>query len=223
MGGPERKVALYDQFARVGKALSNGMRLQLLDLIAQGERTVDSLARTAGLGLTTTSAHLQVLKRAGLVHTRRDGTRVYYSLAGDDVAMLYASIRDVAQQHIADTEHARLAYLGDETEAVSRDELMNRVREGTVIVLDVRPREEYKAGHIPGAISIPLEELSEHLSGLPSDREIVSYCRGSYCVLAHDAVRLLRGEGRVAARLADGMLEWRLSGQPVSTDARITA
>jgi rhodanese-related sulfurtransferase/DNA-binding MarR family transcriptional regulator len=219
MGDATRKADLYDQFARVGKALASGSRLQLLDLIAQGERTVDSLARACELGLTTASAHLQTLKRAGLVSTRRDGTRIYYRLAGDDVAVLYAALRGVAQEHIADTERARVAYLGTDTEAVQWDELMRRVQDGTAIVLDVRPREEYVAGHIPGAISIPLEDLADRFTALPSDREVVAYCRGRYCVLAHEAVRLLRSRGRAASRLADGMLEWRLEGRPVTTEA----
>ncbi|HEX6472836.1 MAG TPA: metalloregulator ArsR/SmtB family transcription factor [Streptosporangiaceae bacterium] len=213
------KGELYDQFARVGKALASGVRLQLLDLIAQGERTVDSLSRACELGLTTTSAHLQILKREGLVSTRRQGTRVYYSLAGDDIAVLYAMVRDVAHKYIADTEQARVAYIGTDTEPVARDELMRRVQEGSVIVLDVRPREEYLAGHIPGALSIPVDVLPDHLSSLPADREIVAYCRGSYCVLAHEAVRLLHRHGRVARPLAEGMLEWRLSGMPVATEA----
>lgn len=216
MGDPGRKTELFETFARVGKALSSGKRLELLDLIAQGERTVDSLARTAGLGLTSASAHLQALKRTGLVSIRREGTRVYYRLAGDDVAKLYALLRDVAQIHIADTEHARVAFLGADTEAVAREELLNRVQDGTVVVLDVRPQEEYAAGHISGAMSIPLEELEARLTELPDDLEVVAYCRGAYCVFAHDAVRLLTAAGRRAVRLDEGMLEWRLTDLPVA-------
>ncbi|MEU3250155.1 metalloregulator ArsR/SmtB family transcription factor [Streptomyces sp. NPDC006997] len=210
---------LYEQFARVGKALGSGKRLELLDLIAQGERTVDALARAAGLGLTTASAHLQTLKRAGVVTTRREGTRVYYRLAGDDVAALYVLLRGVAQRHLAETERARAAYLGAGTEAVGRDELLARAEEGSVVVLDVRSHEEYAAGHIPGALSVPLAELDERLAALPPDREVVAYCRGGYCVLAYDAVRLLRSHGRRARRLADGMLEWRVAGLPVAVGA----
>ncbi|MGH3311168.1 MAG: ArsR/SmtB family transcription factor [Streptomyces sp.] len=203
----------------MGKAFGSGKRLELLDLLAQGERTVESLARTAGLGLTTASAHLQSLKRAGIVATRREGTRVYYRISGEDVANLFRSICRVAETHIAEAERVRIAYLGTDAEPIDRDELMTRVKEGSVIVLDVRVPEEYMAGHIPGALNIPLESLAERLAALPSDREIVAYCRGSYCVLAHDAVRLLRQHGRTARRMADGMLEWRLDGMPVTTEA----
>ncbi|MDQ1024765.1 rhodanese-related sulfurtransferase/predicted transcriptional regulator [Streptomyces umbrinus] len=219
MGDSGLKAELYEQFARVGKAFGSGKRLELLDLIAQGERTVDSLAKAAELGLTTASAHLQALKRAGVVTTRREGTRVYYRLSGEDVAALYVLIRNVAQTHIADTERARAVYLGEATEAIGREELLARAKEGSVIVLDVRSHEEYVAGHIPGAFSVPLEELDDRLTALPSDREIVAYCRGSYCVLAHDAVRLLNSRGRKARRLVDGMLEWRVDGLPITSES----
>jgi rhodanese-related sulfurtransferase len=217
MGDRDAKNALFDQFARVGKALGSGKRLELLDLLAQGERTVDSLARAAELGVTTASAHLQTLKQANLVATRRDGTKIYYRIAGGDVAALYALMRSVASEHLPDVEAARTAYLGAGTEEVTREELLDRVRAGHATVIDVRPVEEYAAGHIPGAVSIPLEELPERLAELPADQEIVAYCRGAYCVLAHDAVRLLTAQGRAARRLADGMLEWRLSDLPVAT------
>ncbi|ORT57075.1 metalloregulator ArsR/SmtB family transcription factor [Streptomyces sp. CB03238] len=220
MGDPARKAALYDAFARTGKALSSGKRLELLDLLAQGERTVDALARAAGLNLTTASAHLQTLKQAGLVATRRDGVRIHYRLAGDDVAALYALLRQVARTHQAGVEPARTAYLGaDDAEEVDREELLARARAGGVVVLDVRPVEEYAAGHIPGAISIPVGELAGRIEELPSDVEVVAYCRGAYCVLAHDAVRLLNAHGRKAVRLTDGMLEWRLADLPVDSGA----
>jgi rhodanese-related sulfurtransferase/DNA-binding MarR family transcriptional regulator len=220
MGDPARKAALYDAFAQTGKALSSGKRLELLDLLAQGERTVDALARAAGLNLTTASAHLQTLKQAGLVATRRDGVRIHYRLAGDDVAALYALLRQVAQTHQAAVEPARAAYLGaDDAEAVDRDALVARAREGGIVVLDVRPAEEYAAGHIPGAISIPVDELADRIAELPADAEVVAYCRGAYCVLAHDAVRLLGARGRKAVRLTDGMLEWRLADLPVDSGA----
>ncbi|QYX76170.1 metalloregulator ArsR/SmtB family transcription factor [Streptomyces akebiae] len=216
MGDPQRKAALYEAFARTGKALSSGKRLELLDLLAQGERTVDALAKAAGLNLTTASAHLQTLKQAGLVATRRDGVRIHYRLAGDDVAALYALLRQVAQTHQADVEPARTAYLGtDDAEEVDREELLARARVGGIVVLDVRPAEEYAAGHIPGAISIPVDELAERVAELPDDAEVVAYCRGAYCVLAYDAVRLLHARGRKAVRLTDGMLEWRLAELPV--------
>ncbi|QHE73891.1 Transcriptional regulator, ArsR family (plasmid) [Rhodococcus sp. WAY2] len=168
--------------------------------------------------MTTASAHLQTLKQANLVATRREGTKVFYRLAGADVAQLFALVRTVANEHLPDVEAARTAYLGPaDAEHVSKDQLLERARSGKVTVLDVRPREEYQAGHIPGAVSIPLDELADHLADLPADQEIVAYCRGAYCVLAHDAVRLLTDHGREAARLADGMLEWRLADLPVAT------
>jgi rhodanese-related sulfurtransferase/DNA-binding transcriptional ArsR family regulator len=216
MGDRAAKYALFDQFARVGKALASGKRLELLDLLAQGERTVEALARAAGLGLTTASAHLQTLKQANLVATRRAGTRIYYRLTGADVAALLALVRTVANAHLPDVEAARIAYLGSDTDQVTREELLRRANTG-ITVLDVRPREEYAAGHIPGAVSVPLEELAGRLAELPADQEIVAYCRGAYCVLAHDAVRLLTNAGRRARRLADGMLEWRLADLPIAT------
>ncbi|QSE87760.1 metalloregulator ArsR/SmtB family transcription factor (plasmid) [Rhodococcus pseudokoreensis] len=219
MGDRIAKTELFDQFARVGKALGSGKRLELLDLLAQGERTVDALARACELGLTTASAHLQTLKQANLVATRREGTKVFYRLAGADVARLFAMVRTVASEHLPDVEAARAAYLGPDTDQVSRGELLERARSGKVTVLDVRPREEYAAGHIPGAISIPIDELAGRLADLPADEEIVAYCRGSYCVFAHEAVRLLTDHGRPAVRLADGMLEWRLADLPVDSHA----
>jgi rhodanese-related sulfurtransferase/DNA-binding transcriptional ArsR family regulator len=217
VGDRDDKTALFQQFARVGKALASGKRLELLDLLAQGERDVASLAAAAGLGLTTASAHLQTLRQANLVATRRAGTHVLYRLAGPEVAELYARVRDVAQALLPDVEAARVAYLGaGGGEPVTRDELQRLVSERTVTVLDVRPAEEYAAGHIPGAVSIPVDELADRLSELPQG-QVVAYCRGAYCVLAHDAVRLLHSQGRQAARLADGMLEWRLADLPVAT------
>ncbi|MCR3750469.1 ArsR/SmtB family transcription factor [Lentzea californiensis] len=216
MGDRDAKNALFDQFARVGKALASGKRLELLDLIAQGERTVDALAKSSGLGLTTASAHLQTLKQANLVITRREGTKIFYRLAGDDVAALFALLRTVADDRLPDVRTAREAYLGDDTDAVSREELLERVRSGRATVIDVRPAEEYAAGHIPGAVSVPLDELADRLAEFPADQEVVAYCRGAYCVLSHDAVRLLTAQGRTARRLADGMLEWRLAELPVA-------
>lgn len=217
MGDPARKAALLEALAITGKALSNGKRLELLDLLAQGERTVDALAKAAGLGLTTTSAHLQTLKQAGLVTTRRDGVRIHYRLAGDDVAQLFALLRNVAEAHQAGFPAARDAYLGEDgAEEVTQEELRIRMRAGNVVALDVRPAEEYMAGHIPGAVSIPVEELAERITELPEETEVVVYCRGAYCVLAYDAVRLLADQGRRALRLNDGMLEWRLADLPVA-------
>jgi len=215
------KTELFEQYARVGKALSAPKRLELLDLLAQGERTVDGLSRAAGAGVSTTSMHLQTLRQAGLVQSRREGTSVHYRLAGDDVAGLYAGLRDVAIAHLADADRARVAYLGGddagEAEDVPREELLRRARSGEVVVLDVRPRHEYASGHIPGAVSVPVEELEQRLAELPADVRVVAYCRGAYCVLAHDAVRLLTRHGRAARRLPEGMLEWRLAGMPIQS------
>ncbi|TQJ36978.1 ArsR/SmtB family transcription factor [Streptomyces sp. SLBN-115] len=220
MGDPTRKAELFDALAQTGKALSNGKRLELLDLLAQGERSVDALAKAAGLGLTTTSAHLQALKHAGLVTTRRSGVRIHYRLAGEDVAALYALLQQVARTHRAATEQARTAYLGPEnTEQLTREQLLERVRAGTATLVDVRPSAEYAAGHIPGALSVPLDQLEARLAELPDDVEVVAYCRGTNCVLSHDAVRLLTGCGHRALRLADGMLEWRLAALPVEVGA----
>jgi rhodanese-related sulfurtransferase/predicted transcriptional regulator len=216
MGDQVAKNELFDSLARVGKALGSGKRLELLDLLAQGERSVENLAKTAGLGLTTCSAHLQILRQAGLVSTRRDGTKIHYRLAGRDVAALYALLRDVAGSRSAQAAAARDAYLGDDTQAVGRDELRRRLAAGEVIAVDVRPAEEYAAGHIPGAMSIPLDELADRLADLPGDVDVVAYCRGTNCVLAHDAVRLLTAHGHRATRLTDGMLEWRLADLPVA-------
>ena len=219
----EAKTTLYEVFARVGKGLANPKRLELLDLLAQGERTVELLASAAGLGMSTTSTHLQALKEAGLVTSRREGTFVRYRLSGEKVGGLLALLRDVAGEYLADTDRASEAYLGslpgDAARGVERDELLRRARQGEVVVLDVRPTVEYTAGHIPGAVSVPLDELEAQLKDLPDDVEIVAYCRGAYCVLAYDAVRLLSAAGRPARRLHEGMLEWRLAGLPVESSA----
>ena len=208
--------ALYAAFAGVGKALGSPARLELLDLLAQGPRSVEDLATTADLGVSTCSAHLQTLREAGLVQTRRDGRHIFYSLASDDVAGLWDQLRIVAQRHRPHTELARRYYLGpDDTEAIETDELLRRIRTGDVVVLDVRPEPEYAAGHLPGAIHIPLEQLADRLHDLPRNRDIIAYCRGQYCVLAHDAVRLLRTYGITARRASDGILEWRLAGHPI--------
>jgi rhodanese-related sulfurtransferase/DNA-binding transcriptional ArsR family regulator len=213
------KVELYEAFAASGKALASGKRLELLDLLAQSERTVEALTRAAGLILTTTSAHLQTLKQAGFVVARRDGPRMYYRLAGDDVARLLALLRKVAEAHQPAVPVARDAYLGEcaGTE-ITREELVKRAQAGAV-VLDVRPMEEYLAGHIPGAICIPVAELAGRISEVPVDAQIVVYCRGEYCAMAYDAVQMLTDRGRRAIRLSDGMLEWRLGELPVDTAA----
>lgn len=213
MGDRTAKDALYAEFAAVGKALGNPKRLELLDLLAQGPRGVDALADAAGLGISTCSAHLQTLREAGLVDARRDGKRIYYSLVADDVASLWDNLRRVALRHRPHTELARAAYLGPEdTEAVTTEALLRRIRDGAAVVLDVRPAPEFASGHLPGAIHIPVEELAHRLNELPADREVIAYCRGQYCVLAHDAVRLLNQRGYRASRATDGALEWRIAG-----------
>lgn len=213
MGDRAAKDVLYAEFAAVGKALGSPKRLELLDLLAQGPRSVDLLAAAADLGISTCSAHLQSLREAGLVQSRRDGKRIYYSLAADDVAGLWDVLRRVALQHRPHTELARAAYLGPEdTAAITTETLLHRLEQGDVVVIDVRPEPEYAGGHLPGALHVPVEELADRLAELPSDREIVAYCRGRYCVLAHDAVRLLNQRGYRASRAADGALEWRIAG-----------
>ncbi len=214
------KDALFEEFAAVGRALGNAKRLELLDLLAQGPRSVEDLARSAGLGVSTCSAHLQTLRNAGLVAARRDGKRIFYSLAGGDVAEVFDLVRRVARRHRPHTELARRAYLGpDDTAEVDTEDLLAQLEAGDVVLLDVRPEAEYAAAHLPGALHIPLDELVDRLSELPADREVVAYCRGRYCVLAHEAVRVLAAHGRRASRAAEGLLEWRLAGLPVETGA----
>jgi rhodanese-related sulfurtransferase/DNA-binding transcriptional ArsR family regulator len=220
MGDRIAKHALLEEFAAVGKALASPHRLELLDLLAQGPRSVEELARAGGLGLSTCSAHLQRLLAAGLVTTRRDGTRIWYSLAGDDVAALVADLHSVAHRHRPHTELARRNYVGpDDIEHVDLSDLLDKAGAGEIVLLDVRPAREYTAGHLPGAVHIPLDQLAERIEELPSDRDVVAYCRGAYCALAHDAVRLLRAHGIPARRATDGVLEWRAAGVPTLTGA----
>ena len=215
------KTALNEQFARVAQALASPRRIELLDLLAQGERSVEALAAAADMTLALASSHLQVLSAARLVERRRDGARVRYRLSGDDVYLLLAALRDVARARVAEVEQLVVTYLTarDHLEPVSRDELAAKVAAGEAIVLDVRPREEYLAGHVAGARSIPLEELEVHLSELPGDQEVIAYCRGPYCVYAPSAVEVLRRHGHRARRLVEGFPEWRLAGLPVATGA----
>jgi rhodanese-related sulfurtransferase/DNA-binding transcriptional ArsR family regulator len=200
-----------------------GLRLELVELLAQGERTVEALARAAGMGVSTVSAHLQVLKLANLVRTRREGTKVFYRLAGDDVARLYAAMLSVARERSADVSQALEAYLdlpgSGEVGLVTRTELEQMLAAGEVTLLDVRPSEEYLAGHIPGARSAPLDSLGAEVDTLRETPAVVAYCRGSFCVMAHDAVRILGGAGVEARRLEDGMLEWRTAGLPIAAGA----
>ncbi|WP_369817489.1 ArsR/SmtB family transcription factor [Nocardia sp. 852002-51244_SCH5132740] len=212
-----RKAALFDEIARVGKALGNGRRLQILDLLAQGERTVEAIATATGMNLTTASANLQTLKTGGLVAARRDGTRQYYRLAGADVAQLFALVQNVADTHLADVARAAADVLGSPDDAITREELLRRRDSGDITLIDVRPHEEYEAGHIPGAINIPVSELADRLAEIPTGRDIVAYCRGQFCVMAPDAVRIAHNAGHDIKRLDEGMLEWTLAGLPVTT------
>jgi rhodanese-related sulfurtransferase len=217
MGNRAAKNALFDGFAEIAKALANGRRAELVDVLAQGERHVDELAREIGQSVANTSFHLRALASAGLVTTRRQGTRVYYRLASDRVLDLWTAMRDVAAAHHDAIDDLVEAYLGrrDLLDEISRDELSARLDTGDVVVVDVRPAAEYAAGHIAGAVSVPSIRLRRELEHLPADVEVVAYCRGPYCVLADDAVRLLRRRGRTARRLEGGFPEWRTAKLPV--------
>jgi len=208
---------LFAQFARVGKALGNGNRLELIEHIAQGERSVDELAKVSGLTVANTSQHLQQLRQAGLVLCRKAGLKVFYRLSGDDVITLLDALRSVAERHVADVEKLVSTYLSvkDDLEPLPRRELLDRARDGLVTVLDVRPAEEYAAGHIAGAVNVPLSDLKQYLKGINPEQEIVAYCRGPHCLLAFDAVARLRKEGIKARRLEDGFPEWKIAGLPV--------
>ncbi len=222
MSSSNFKHDLFTQFARVGKALSNANRLELLEFLAQGERSVDELAKVSGLTVANTSQHLQQLRQAGLVMTRKEGLKVYYRLSGDDVITLLNALRAVAERHVAEVERLVNTFLTvkDDLEPVPAEELLQRVREGLVTVLDVRPPEEYAAGHVPGAINLPLAELESRLHELDPDQEVVAYCRGPHCVLAFDAVARLRQQGLKARRLEDGYPEWKTAGLPVETETK---
>lgn len=208
---------LFDQFARVGKALSNGNRLELLEFLAQGERSVEELAKVSGLTVGNTSQHLKQLRLAGLISSRKQGLNVHYSLTGDDVIALLDAMRQVAERHITDVQHLVNSYLTvkDDIEPIPREELLQRVEDDLVTVLDVRPSEEYAAGHVPGAVNVPLNELKDYLDKLGTEQEIVAYCRGPHCVLAFEAVAKARERGINARRLQDGFPEWKLAGMPV--------
>jgi rhodanese-related sulfurtransferase/DNA-binding transcriptional ArsR family regulator len=215
--GREATDRLYEQFARAAKAVASPKRIELLELLAQREHTVEALAQATGMGVTNTSSHLQVLRQARVVETRKDGTKVFYRLAGEEVAAFIVALRDLARSQLTEVDEVVRDYFvaRDALEPVSRTELVERAHEGKVVILDVRPREEFAAGHIPGALSVPLGELDVALARLPKRAQIVAYCRGPYCVLAPQAVERLRAKGYKARRLADGMPEWRLAGLPV--------
>lgn len=221
MSDRDAKEALFDGFAEVAKALANGRRAEIVDVLAQGERHVEDLADEIGQSVANTSFHLRVLAGAGLVVTRRERTRIYYRLASDRVGELWAAVREVAAAHVEQLDDLAAAYLGDrdQLEQISRDELARRLVAGDVVVIDVRPAVEYESGHIAGARSIPVDKLARQLRQLPDGVEVVAYCRGPYCVFADDAVRLLRRRGRTARRLEDGFTEWRHAQLPTAIGA----
>ena len=216
MGDRAAKDALFDAFAEVAKALGNGRRAELIDVLVQGERHVDELAVEIGQSVANTSFHLRVLATSGLVTTRRDGTRIYYRIASERVGELWSALRDVAAAHHRELDDLAVAYLGDRSrlDEISRGELVQRLADGDVVVVDVRPASEYTSGHIAGARSIPIDDLARQVRSLPEGVEVVAYCRGPYCVFADDAVRLLRRRGRPARRLEDGFPEWRAGSLP---------
>lgn len=214
------KSSLFEQFAIVAKALGHANRLELLELLAQGERSVEALANVAGLSIANTSRHLQHLRLAGLVVSRKEGLYVFYRVASDDVINLLGSLRKTSERHIGEVTRIVTGYFNerDTLEPVSRDVLRERSENGLVTVLDVRPAEEYEFGHIPGAINIPLEDIEKYIKDLPAGQEVIAYCRGPYCVLAFDAVAKLRENGFDARRLEDGYPEWKAAGLPVERD-----
>ncbi len=211
------KKDLFAQFAQVGKSLGNGNRLELLELLAQGERTVDELAKTSALSVANTSQHLQGLRRSGLVKSRSEGQKVHYRLSDYSIVALLALVRKIAEENIAEIQILISDYLSskDDFEPISRDELLKRVEKGNITVLDVRPEHEYNSGHIPNAINVQLSDLKKELKRLPRKKQIVAYCRGPFCVLAYEAVKQLRSKGYKVRRLEDGFPEWKLDNQPV--------
>lgn len=221
---PDRaaKVELFDQFARVAGALASGRRAEIIDVLANGERTVETLSRQVGLSVANASQHLQVLKEAGLVASTREGTRVRYRLASQAVYQFWVGLRSLTAELTPGIDRLVAAYVGarDELEPVSKEELLTRIRSGKpLVVVDVRPVEEFRSGHVPGARSIPLEELEARLAELPRRREIVAYCRGPYCAFAPEAVRTLRRHGYRARRMSDGLPEWAAAGLHVESTA----
>ena len=214
MAHTAHKQALFEAIAIMGKAFSSSTRLELLDLLAQAPRTVDELAKASGQSSANASQHLQALHAAGMVSREREGTSVRYSLAGDEALALWLAIRNASVAQLGEVERAARNYLGPEVETISRAELTERLGRGDVVLVDVRPREEFEAGHIEGALSVPIDEFAKRLAELPAEHEIVAYCRGPFCAYAHDAVRQLQAAGREAKRLDVGWPEWRLAGLP---------
>jgi rhodanese-related sulfurtransferase/DNA-binding transcriptional ArsR family regulator len=211
------KDAVYEQFARITKALASPVRLEIVDVLAQGERTVDALAREVGQSLANTSQHLRSLHAARLVEARRDGTFAHYRLADPQVIEVWRAVRALGERQLAEIERTVAAYLGDADgfESVTADDLQRRLADGEVVLLDVRPDAEYRAGHLPVARSIPVGELADRLAELPADATVVAYCRGPYCVMSYDALTILRDHGRRGVRLAEGLPDWRAAGRPV--------
>ena len=217
MGHHQKKEALFDGLVEAARALGNGRRAELIDVLAQGERPVDELAAEIHQSIANTSQHLQRLLRAGLVCSRRSGTRIYYSLASPAVERLWRALRETAEAHTEELGDLVRAYVGDRADlkTITRDELRRRLRQGDVVVLDVRPQPEYDAGHIAGALSLPVSDLKSRLREVPQGGEIVAYCRGPYCLYADEAVQMLTDEGRRAARLEEGFPEWKAEGLPI--------
>jgi rhodanese-related sulfurtransferase len=214
MGSRSEKEAIFEAIALMGKAFASPRRLELIDLLAQAPRTVDQLARASEQSTANASQHLQALHAAGIVTRTREGTSVRYALAGDEVLRLWLGLRNASVARLAEVERAARDYLGDEVDVIGRHELAARLRAGDIVLVDVRPPEEFEAGHIAGAQSIPIDEFDERMAELPAGREVVAYCRGPFCAYADDAVRRLRAAGRPARRLEDGWPEWRLAGPP---------
>ena len=214
----EAQDRLNEQFARVAKAVAHPKRVELISLLEQGERGVDDLARAIGMGVTATSSHLQILRRARLLESRREGSRVLYRVAGDQVTRFLGALRDLAAEQLAEVDQVLRDYFGtrDDLEPVGVSELWRRLSNGDIVVLDVRPASEFAEGHIPAARSIPLDELEARLAEIPEEAEVIAYCRGPFCVLAPEAVAVLRGHGRRARRLDSGVPQWRLAGLPVA-------
>lgn len=221
MSTPNVKLQLFEQFARIGMAISSPSRLELLELLSQAERSVDTLASLTGLSVANASQHLQALKRAGLIAARKQGQFVFYRLAGVEVTRLLAALQSVGEVHVAEVERLVRSYLDarDTLEPVDSTELAARARKGMVTVLDVRPPEEFDAGHLPGAVNVPIAELGKRLRDFAKRKEIVAYCRGPYCLMSFDAVDLLRAKGFKARRLDGGLPEWRMAGLPVERAA----
>lgn len=218
MASSEAKQGLFEAIALMGKAFSSPRRLELLDLLAQAPRSVEELAEASGQSIANASQHLQALHAAGMVTRTREGTRVRYSLAGEEALRLWLALREASVARLGEVERAAREYLGEEVETIGREELRARLASGEVVLIDVRPEEEFAAGHIEGARSIPIEELERRLDELPANHEIVAYCRGPFCAYAHEAVRQLEGSGRKARRLEDGWPEWRLAGQLIEVN-----